>query len=84
MSIVDRAERLLDTLDEYQQKLASPKFTLRDISPLISKMAEGNENLVSAVNSLSDGVELKKVLNQLIITSSVEIIKFNRGDYVNP
>jgi hypothetical protein len=46
-------------------------------------MEAGNEILTSAVNSLSDGDELKNILNQVIITSSVEIIKFNRGDYVN-
>jgi len=84
ISIVDRAERLLDTLDEYQEKLAHPEFTLRDISPLIGEMEAGNEILTSAVSSLSDGEELKNILNQVIITSSVEIIKFNRGDYVNP
>ncbi|MBW2143490.1 MAG: hypothetical protein JRG75_03725 [Deltaproteobacteria bacterium] len=84
ISIVDRAESLLDTLDEYQERLASPEFTLRDISPLIGKMEAGNEILTSAVNDLSDGDELKNILNQVIITSSVEIIKFNRGDYVTP
>ena len=84
ISIVDRAERLLDTLDEYQEKLASPEFTLRDISPLIGEMEAGNEILTSAVNDLSHGDELKNILNQVIITSSVEIIKFNRGDYVTP
>ncbi len=83
-SIVERAERLLDTLDEYQRQLASPEFTLKDISPLIGEMEAGNEILVSAANSLSDGDELKNILNQVIVTSSVEIIKFNRGDYVNP
>jgi hypothetical protein len=84
ISIVDRAEGLLDTLDEYQEKLANPEFTLRDISPLICEMEAGNEILTSAVNTLSDGEALKNILNQVIITSSVEIIKFNRGDYLNP
>jgi len=84
MPIVDRAEKMLDTLVDYQQKLANPGFTLREISPLIAEMEAENEILVSAANSLSDGDELKNILNQIIITSSVEIIKFNRGDYVIP
>ena len=84
MSVVERAEKLLDTLDVYRQKLSSAEVALRDISPLIMEMEAENKTLGSAVNSLSDGDELKDIINQVIITSSIEIIKFNRGDYVNP
>ena len=84
MPVVERAERLLDLLSEYQQKLANPAFTLRDISPLIDELKADNKCLVSSVNSLTEGDELKNILNQVIVTASVEIIKFDRGDYVNP
>lgn len=84
MPVVERAERLLDLLGEYQQKLANPSFTLRDISPLIDELKADNKRLVSSVKSLAEGDELKNILNQVIVTASVEIIKFDRGDYVNP
>lgn len=84
MPVVERAERLLDLLSEYQQKLANPAFTLRDISPLIDELKADNKRLVSSVNSLAEGDELKNILNQVIVAASVEIIKFDRGDYVNP
>jgi len=84
MPVVERAERLLDLLSEYQQKLANPAFTVRDISPLIDELKADNKRLVSSVNSLAEGDELKNILNQVIVTASVEIIKFDRGDYVNP
>jgi len=84
MPLVERAERLLDLLGEYQQKLANPAFTLRDISPLVDELKADNKRLVSSVKSLADGDELKNILNQIIVATSVEIIKFNRGDYVNP
>ena len=84
MPVVQRAERLLDLLSEYQQKLANPSFTLRDISPLIDELKADNRALVSSVNSLSEGDELKNILNQIIVAASVEIIKFDRGDYVSP
>jgi hypothetical protein len=84
MPVVERAERLLDLLSEYQQKLANPVFTLRDISPFIDDFKADNKRLVSSVNSLAEGDELKNILNQVIVTASVEIIKFDRGDYVNP
>ena len=39
------------------------------------------EGLTSALNSLPDGDGLKDVLNEVMITSSLEAAKFNRGDY---
>ena len=82
--IIDRTEKFLDILDEYHQKLGNPQFILKDIYPLINKMEAQNEGLISVLNSLPDGDELKDILNQVLITSSLEIIKFNRGDYLNP
>lgn len=84
MTVVEHAERHLDLLDEYQQKLSNPAFTLRDISPLIDELETANKRLVSSVNSLSEGDELKNILNLIIVTTSVEIVKFNSGDYVDP
>ncbi len=81
---VDRAERFLDILDKYQQKLSDPQVTLRDLYPLIQEMEVEKESLIPVLESLPDGDELKDILNRVLITSSVEIIKFNRGSYVNP
>ena len=82
-SIVDRVENFLDILDEYHKKLGDPKASLKDISPLVDDMTKEREGLMSSLHSLSDGDKLKEILNQTLITSSVEIIKFNRGDYVS-
>jgi hypothetical protein len=82
--IVGHVEKFLDILDEYQQKLGDPQFTLKDIFPLIDNMETEKERLIPVLNSLPDGNGLKDILNKALITSSVEIIKFNRGDYLNP
>ena len=82
--IIGRTEKFLDILDEYRQKLGNPRFILKDIYPLINKMEVENEGLTPVLNSLPDGDELKDILNQILITSSLEIIKFKRGDYLNP
>ena len=81
--IIFRVENFLDILDEYHQRLGNPQDTLKDIYPLINSMAAEKEDLISSLNSLSDGDELKEILNQTLITSSIEIIKFNRGDYIS-
>jgi hypothetical protein len=82
--MVDRVEKYLDLLDEYRQKLANPQVTLKDIYLLINEMEVGKQSLIPVLNSLPDGDGLKDILNQALITSSLEIIKFNRGDYLTP
>ena len=79
--IIEQTEKLLDTLDNYREKLQNPDVGLEDISPLVSEMEMEKEGLTSALNSLSDGDGLKDILNEAMITSSLEATKFNRGDY---
>jgi len=81
--IVERTENFLDILEEYQAKLNDPQATLRDIHPLIERMETEKETLTPALNSLPPGDGLKDILNDALITSSLEVIKFNRGDYVD-
>ena len=81
-SIVERVENLLNVLDEYQQKLKNPHISLKEINPLIKQMEQEKENLVPILDSISGNGGLKEILNQAIVTSSLETIKFNRGDYI--
>jgi hypothetical protein len=81
--IISRVENFLDIFDEYHQKLGDPQVALKDIYPLINNMAAEKEDLISSLNSLADGDELREILNRTLITSSIEIIKFNRGDYIS-
>jgi hypothetical protein len=82
--IVDRVEKFLDILDEYRHKLANPQVTLKNIYSSINEMDAEKERLIPVLNSLPDGDGLKDILNQALITSSLEIIRFNRGDYLVP
>ncbi len=79
-SIIDRVENLLNILDEYQQKLKDPHFSLKEIEPLVKQMEK--ENLAPELDSLVEDDGLKDILNQALVTSSLETIKFNRGDYI--
>ena len=80
--MVERTEQFLDLLEEYQNKLMDPQTSLRDINPLIGQMEKEKDALAPLMDSLPDGDELKDVLNNALVTSTVEMIKFNRGDYV--
>ena len=81
-SIIDRVENLLNVLDEYQQKLKDPHFSLKEIDPLVKQMEKEKENLAPVLDSLVEDDGLKDILNQALVTSSLETIKFNRGDYI--
>ncbi|OQY14557.1 MAG: hypothetical protein B6I30_00220 [Desulfobacteraceae bacterium 4572_187] len=81
-SIVDRVENLLNMLDEYQRKLGDQRFSLKEIDPLIKQIEKEKENLAPVLDSLVEDDGLKDILNQALVTSSLETIKFNRGDYI--
>ena len=82
--IVNRVEKILDVLDEYRVKLGDPKVTLKEIYPLIGELDAHEKSLIPALNSLPDEDDLKEILNQVLITSSLEVIRFTRGDYITP
>lgn len=80
-TIVEGAERLLDTLDEYRQKLGNHEVRLREMDPLINKIDKQTERLTTELDSLPEGDGLREILNQALIASSLEVARFNRGDY---
>jgi len=79
--IIEQTEKLLDTLDNYREKLQNPDVGLEEFYPLISEMEMRKEGLASALKSLPEGDGLKDILNEAMVISSVEVAKFNRGDY---
>jgi len=79
---ISRLEKFLDTLEEYSEKLNNADFTPKDISRLISKIELEKEELGVMSESLTDNNELKGMLNDALIRSTAEVIKFNRGDYL--
>ncbi|UCG05265.1 MAG: hypothetical protein JSV83_15250 [Desulfobacterales bacterium] len=82
LSAVDRIENLLDLLDDYRTKLADPNVTLKDIHPLVSILDREKERLSPLLESLPADGNLKNILNHTLVTVSLEIMKYNRGDYI--
>jgi hypothetical protein len=81
-STIDHIENVLDLLDEYRHKLADPNTTLKDIHPLVKSMETANEQLKPLLNSIAEGDQLKQILNQTLVTTSLEVFKYNKGDYI--
>ena len=79
---VKRVENLLTLLDHYRKQLADPQVTLRSIEPVMNTIAREKDQLSSVLDSLPNEDGLKDILNRTLITASLEIVKYHRGDYI--
>lgn len=80
-SIIAGVENLLNLLDAYRQKLAEPGQTLKQIQPVLAEILRQKQSLMPALETLAGGDGLKDIVNQALVTASLEEIRFNRGDY---
>lgn len=79
---IGSAERLLDILDDYSSKITNPRYTLKEIHKLVVGMENEKASLIPLMQSLPEGDGARDLLNRILVTASVEAIKFNRGDYL--
>ena len=79
---VERVENLLNLLENYRQQLKDPKINLRTLEPIVNRIAAEKDQLSEKLDSIPNADGLKDILNQALITASLEVIKFNRGDYI--
>ena len=77
-----RVERYLDLLDDYRRQLADPRVSLKGLDAMVREMESGKNALAPALGSLPEGDGIKDILTRTLITASLEIIKFRRGDYL--
>ena len=79
--VVDQVQRLIDTMEVYQQKLIEKGAMLKEIQPLVQKMASQSESLGETLSAMGDQETLKSIVNQSLTLASMEIAKFNNGTY---
>jgi hypothetical protein len=80
--LVGRVESYLDLLDDYRRQLADPRVSLKGLDAMVQEMEAGKDALAPALGSLPEGDGIKDILNRTLVTASLEIIKFRRGDYL--
>ena len=80
---VNCIEDMINLLDRYREKLANPRMTMKQIDPVIRKMTREMENITPVLDSLPADQGIKNILNQTLVTISLEISKFYRGDYIS-
>lgn len=79
---VERIDNLLNLLDHYRKQLADPRVTLRSIEPIVSTIAKEKEQLSAVLDTLPNDDGLKDIVHRTLIAASLEVMKYNRGDYI--
>jgi hypothetical protein len=79
---VKAAESTLGILEEYQKALGDPQRTLRQIDSLVQSLSQEVKSLKMLAEKVPTSDPLQKIMTDLGIVSTVEIEKFNRGEYV--
>ena len=82
LPLADRIDRLVDRLENYRLKLADPQASLKSIQPLLNDIAASSEKLTPKLEHLDESDPLKDILNRSLVMVSLEITRFNRGDYL--
>ena len=80
--LAGRVEHYLDLLDDYRRQLADPRVSLKGLDATLREMEADKDALAPALGSLPEGDGIKDILNRTLVTASLEIIKFRRGDYL--
>jgi len=82
MQTVNHIDEFLSIMESYQKQMADPKVSLKDAYPFVQQMEKKTAELLPTLEELPAGDKLKDILNRALVASTVEVIKFNRGDYV--
>ena len=72
----------MNLLDNYRRLLADPQVTLRQMEPLLNTIEQEKTQLSWVLDSLESEDGLKDIVNRTLVTASLEIVKYNRGDYI--
>jgi hypothetical protein len=79
---VAQLEGFLDILEDYRRQLADPRVSLKGLEASVRQVEQGREEAASLLRRIPDGGGLKDILNRALVTASLEIVRFQRGDYL--
>jgi hypothetical protein len=80
--LAGRADQLLNLLESYQKKLEEPGTEIKEAYTSMKAIEDQADELTPYIEALPENDEFRDFLNRLVITASVEAIKFRRGDYL--
>ena len=81
--VVDQVQKLVETMTSFQKKLTDEGATLKEIHPLVEKMASQSSSLAALSAATGKQERLNTIVNQSLMLASMEIAKFKSGHYTN-
>jgi len=81
-NLIGRADQLLGLLESLQKNLSGPRMQMKEAYASMRAIEDRADELTAFAENLPEDDDLRDFLNRLVITASVEAIKFRRGDYL--
>lgn len=78
---VQAMERFIDSLDNYQKGLEDPQYNLRDLEPALERLEREHRHLSQWADKTPGDNPLKHILNEGLVTATLEISRFRSGVY---
>lgn len=82
IDVAKKSDEVLSMLENYSNDLLNPAKSLKDLEPQIKKLKESTEELMEGVISSNEDGTLRQHAAQCAMLASLEVMKFERGDYV--
>lgn len=80
-AVAQGLEDALVVIENYSQALADPACSMEDIAPYVKRMAVEQEKIWSVMDRLPVDDGLRSVAQEVLVTLSTEVSRFERGDY---
>lgn len=77
-----QAEEALNLLQTYQQELLNPAKSAKDLASTVQSMDREANSLNALLENFQNEPEIQSVMERLAVVMKVEVMKYNRGDYV--
>jgi len=78
---LEAMERFVDSLDAYQQRLADPACSLRDLEPVLGRLEKAQRHLSDVSEKTPADSPLKNIIKEGLVTATLEISRFRSGIY---
>jgi hypothetical protein len=80
--LLNRADELIGLLESLQAGISGPGLSVKEAYASVRTIEDRADELAPLVERLPEGDPFRDFMNRIVITASVEAIKFRRGDYL--
>ena len=79
--ILNRADELLGLLESLHAGISGPGLSVKEAYASVRALEDRADELAPLIERLPEGDPFRDFMNRIVITASVEAIKFRRGAY---